>query len=190
MEVTSVDAAIFFAVAAILSIERITYLYVWYRSKHFMKICKKAPLRYLGQTPVFVFKSLFTLFKIFQGISFLLWWYHFSKDGTVFTVLQVQGPHKYYVICAALLLIAFGQLLNFAVFYKLGNKGVFYGVRFGHKIEWVTGFPFNFISHPQYFGSVMTVFGMFLLCRFPFNDWYAVPVLEIFHYAVGAYFEA
>ena len=34
------------------------------------------------------------------------------------------------------------------------------GFKLGHKIPWVDGFPFNVVSHPQYVGSVLTVWGM------------------------------
>ena len=33
------------------------------------------------------------------------------------------------------------------------------GFKLGHTIPWVSGFPFNVVRHPQYVGSVATVWG-------------------------------
>ena len=40
---------------------------------------------------------------------------------------------------------------------------VYYGGRLGKRIPWCTGFPFSIVSHPQYVGSVLTVWGCFCL---------------------------
>jgi len=50
-------------------------------------------------------------------------------------------------------------------------------------------FPFSLLSHPQYVGTVLTIWGAFLLLRFPHDDWYALPVLETIYYTAGAWFE-
>ena len=34
------------------------------------------------------------------------------------------------------------------------------GVKLGHKVPWVNGFPFNVVPHPQYVGSSLSVWGM------------------------------
>ena len=40
------------------------------------------------------------------------------------------------------------------------------------------------LSHPQYVGTLLTIWGGFLLVRFPDNDRYALPVVEtIYHLA-------
>ena len=36
-----------------------------------------------------------------------------------------------------------GQVLNAAVYRKLGKAGVYYGFKLGRPIPWETGFPFN-----------------------------------------------
>ena len=33
------------------------------------------------------------------------------------------------------------------------------GFKLGHTIPWVEGFPFNVVNHPQYVGSVLSVWG-------------------------------
>jgi hypothetical protein len=41
-----------------------------------------------------------------------------------------------------LILIFAGQFLNFRVYQLLGEVGVYYGVRFGYSVPWVTEFPY------------------------------------------------
>ena len=56
------------------------------------------------------------------------------------------------------------QILNVSIYKAIGADGVYYGVRLGKQVPWVTGFPFNMsLSHPQYVGSVLTVWGCFCL---------------------------
>jgi protein-S-isoprenylcysteine O-methyltransferase Ste14 len=49
------------------------------------------------------------------------------------------------------------------VLQALGHDGVYYGFKLGKVIPWVNGYPFDIVPHPQYFGSVMTVWGMVAL---------------------------
>ena len=45
---------------------------------------------------------------------------------------------------------------------------VYYGFKLGHKVPWVTGFPFNLgISHPQYVGATLTLWGLAALLWAP-----------------------
>jgi methylene-fatty-acyl-phospholipid synthase len=60
---------------------------------------------------------------------------------------------------AFLLLVSYGQSLNVGIFHAIGTAGVYYGFKLGHQIPWVTGWPFDTVSHPQYVGSVLTVWG-------------------------------
>ncbi|KAG0482414.1 hypothetical protein HPP92_010498 [Vanilla planifolia] len=55
------------------------------------------------------------------------------------------------------ILFGVGLYLNFKVYQLLGEAGMFYGVRFGKKISWVTQFPFGYIKDPQYVGSVLNL---------------------------------
>jgi len=57
----------------------------------------------------------------------------------------------------ALTLFVGGQALNIGIYKAIGHPGVYYGFKLGHTVPWVDGFPFNVVSHPQYVGSVMTV---------------------------------
>ncbi len=83
-----------------------------------------------------------------------------------------------------------GQILNLSVFYRLGVVGVFFGDRLGHEVPWCRAFPFSWISHPQYVGALLTIWGFFLVMRFPHADWFFLPAVETVYYSVGAYFEA
>ena len=44
-------------------------------------------------------------------------------------------------------------------------------------------------KHPQYTGALLSIWGFFLVMRFPHDDWYILPALETVYYVLGAYFE-
>jgi UDP-2,3-diacylglucosamine pyrophosphatase LpxH len=96
--------------------------------------------------------------------------------------------------CVALdlgfLLMLVGQILSSLVFYRLGRVGIFFGDRLGHEVHWCHAFPFSMLTHPQYVGAVMTIWGFFLITRFPHDDWILLPVLETIYYVAGACLEA
>lgn len=52
------------------------------------------------------------------------------------------------------------QVLNIAVYQTLSTNGVYYGAKLGKKVAWKHGFPFNTVSHPQYLGAVLTIWGL------------------------------
>lgn len=52
------------------------------------------------------------------------------------------------------------QALNLSIYDAIGGVGVYYGTRLGLHVPWHKGFPFNFVAHPQYVGSVMTVWAV------------------------------
>jgi methylene-fatty-acyl-phospholipid synthase len=86
-------------------------------------------------------------------------------------------------------LIVAGQILNCGVFYRLGKVGVFYGSRLGYDMPWSRAFPFSWLKHPQYVGTVWSIWGFFVIMRFPHPDWYLLPALETVYYLLGAHFE-
>ena len=67
--------------------------------------------------------------------------------------------------------------------------GAFYGERFGYEVPWCRKFPFSWFKHPQYTGALLSIWGFFLVMRFPHDDWYMLPALETVYYVLGAYFE-
>ena len=86
-------------------------------------------------------------------------------------------------------LLVVGQILNVSVFYRLGKVGVFYGNKLGYEIPWCRAFPFSVLKHPQYVGTLLSIWGFFLIMRFPHDDWYLLPTVETMYYVLGAYFE-
>ena len=42
---------------------------------------------------------------------------------------------------------------------------------------------------PQYVGTVLSIWGFFLVMRFPHDDWLVLPVLETIYYTLGARLE-
>lgn len=61
---------------------------------------------------------------------------------------------------AALLIMAFGNLLVLSSMWKLGVTGTYLGDHFGITLkEKIVGFPFNFLEHPMYDGASMIFAG-------------------------------
>ena len=111
-------------------------------------------------------------FKSLQLLVFVGWCYIYG-NGSVWPASSSLLPPL-----TGLLLIAIGQVFNLGVFVQLGNKGVFYGNRFGFEIPWNESFPFSVLKHPQYVGAVLSIWGFFIAMRFPRPDWYVLPCLE------------
>jgi len=128
-------------------------------------------------------ERLFCVFKLVQAVVFGGWIVGFADGGFPYV-----SPSTAALAGGAVLVVA-GQVLNWATFWRLGRLGTFYGVRFGHEVPWCRSFPFNLIDHPQYVGTVLTIWGIFLLFRFPAPDWVWIPALETAYYALGAHFE-
>lgn len=63
-------------------------------------------------------------------------------------------------------LLSIGQYLNYKVYKVLGIKKVYYGYEFGvvpPDTEQIITFPYNVMSHPQYIGCMMSIFGTFII---------------------------
>ncbi len=168
--------------AALLSLERLCYVWIWRAPDAFRALCARPVVALVGE-PVDVIQTLFYGFKGLQGLVFVGWCYVYS-DGTL---LPLSGS----VLALGLggVLSVAGQMLNFSVFYRLGKVGVFYGNKLGYEIPWCRKFPFSLLKHPQYVGTMLTIWGFFLVMRFPHDDWYLLPALETVYYVLGAYFE-
>lgn len=170
------------AAALLLSLERLFYVWVSRIPDAFRTWCDHPAVAALGE-PVEVLQNLFYGFKALQGVVFFGWCY-WQGDGAPWACggdVAVLGTG----VC----LVVIGQLLNVSVFYRLGKVGVFYGNRLGYELPWCRAFPFSWLRHPQYVGTVLAIWGLFLAGRFPHDDWYVLPALETVYYAVGAYFE-
>jgi methylene-fatty-acyl-phospholipid synthase len=170
---------VWLVVAALLSLERMCYVWIARAPDSFRAFCTRPVVAYFG-APV---EKLCYGFKGIQLTIFFGWCYLSGNRSptplceSVFA-LGVGGA----------LLVA-GQMLNISVFYRLGKIGVFYGKQLGYEIPWCQALPFSLLRHPQYVGTVLSIWGFFLAIRFPHNDWYLLPTLETVYYVLGAYFE-
>ena len=172
----------FLVAAALLSLERICYVWVWRFPESFRALCRGSLGNLLGE-PVDALRWIFYGFKLLQVLVFIGWCYIYNS-GSLWPASESILP-----LAAGLLLIGVGQVFNLGVFYRLGNRGVFYGNRFGLQIPWNSAFPFSLLKHPQYVGAVLSIWGFFIAMRFPRSDWYILPSLETVYYFLGAYFE-
>jgi hypothetical protein len=169
------------AAAALLGIERVCYVWIARAPESFRGWATRPAVAWLGE-PLAIVRALFLAFKALQYAVFAGWcWLHGTRSVTPtddLAALAIGG-----------LLVTAGQILNGLVFYRLGRVGVFFGDRLGHAVTWCEAFPFSRLDHPQYLGSVLTIWGFFLLTRFPHDDWYLLPALETVYYAIGAHLE-
>jgi phosphatidyl-N-methylethanolamine N-methyltransferase len=165
-----------------LSLERVCYIYISRAPEGFLRFCNRPRAVSLGG-PVEVLRTLFYGFKGLQCAVFLGWCYvhgdgSLSPAGRGILPLAIGGA-----------LIAAGQMLSCGVFYRLGTVGVFYGNKLGYDLPWSRAFPFSWFRHPQYVGTVWSIWGVFLIMRFPQSGWYMLPTLETVYYMLGAYLE-
>ena len=163
----------------VLSVERIAYVAIWRRPAGFRGFCDAF---WPGTTPVDVLARLFVGFKILQCLVFAGWWIAHGHGLRP----AADGPAP--LIVGGLMILA-GQVLNIAVFVRLGRAGVFYGRRLGEIVAWRAGFPFSWFHHPQYVGTVVSIWGAFIAMRYPAADWSVLPALETLYYVLGACFE-
>jgi methylene-fatty-acyl-phospholipid synthase len=137
---------------------------------------------YFGE-PVAVLQKLLYFLKCVQLAVFFAWCGVYGQGSPA----PLSGSMFSLAVGGALIIV--GQILNFSVFYRLGTVGVFYGNRFGYEIPWCREFPFSLLQHPQYVGTLLSIWGFFLIMCFPHGDWYVLPMLETAYYVLGAYFE-
>ncbi len=168
--------------AVLLSLERLVYIWAWHSPASFRAWCRRAPL-IASNTPVTALQRLFYGFKGIQGAVFLGWCAWYGQEAPSLLSEAILP------LIAGGTLIVVGQILNLGVFYRLGTNGVFYGSRFGSQIPWCREFPFSLCRHPQYVGTLLSIWGFFVVVRFPHPDWYVLPALETLYYVCGAYFE-
>jgi methylene-fatty-acyl-phospholipid synthase len=71
-----------------------------------------------------------------------------------------------------------------SVYSKLGITGVYYGNKFGYKTKWITSFPYNILSNPQYVGCILTFLGLYGLI-----DTHYI-IYSIILYLITMYFES
>eukprot|EP00456_Euglypha_rotunda_P023597 TRINITY_DN19544_c0_g1_i8.p1 TRINITY_DN19544_c0_g1~~TRINITY_DN19544_c0_g1_i8.p1 ORF type:complete len:154 (-),score=3.32 TRINITY_DN19544_c0_g1_i8:82-543(-) len=151
-----------------------------------MRIVKKSSLPFIRkQHPVDAFANVAHTFKVIQFLAFA-WWYSTTGDLVKFNEMHI------FRWLVGLLLVGFGQLLNISIYQAIGKAGVYYGTRLGVKVPWCTGFPFNFIAHPQYVGAVVSWWGIAIIF-YTSAHWEGLVVLSLAYallYSMNAYVEA
>jgi len=162
---------------ALLSVERACYVWIARAPGSFRAFVARAGLG----DPVGVVEKLFYAFKALQLSVFAAWCYVHGAS------MMPTAPAS--LITAAAVVIVAGQGLVMSAFYQLGRVAVFFGDRLGHDVPWCWAFPFSALPHPQYFGTVLTIWAFFAAMRFPFPDWYVLPVVETVYYGIGALLE-
>jgi methylene-fatty-acyl-phospholipid synthase len=168
--------------AAALSIERVAYIWISRQPTAFTRLIALAP--WLGRMEATdAIATMFCAFKLLQGSVFLGWCLVHARAGAP---CMTGGPET---LAAGAALVGIGQLLNARVFGLLGRSGVFYGHQFGTQPRWQTAFPFSVMRHPQYVGVCLSIWGLFLVMRFPYPDWWVLPAVETAYYAAGSALE-
>jgi methylene-fatty-acyl-phospholipid synthase len=170
--------------AVVLSFERLFYLWAWERSDAFRRFSAHPWVAWLGADPPAVLERFFYAFKVIQIGVFVSWCLAYGH-GTL-----LPDDRNLVAVLIGAGLIGVGQALNFGVFLRLGALGVFYGNRFGYELPHCDGLPFSLCKHPQYLGAVLSIWGFFLIARFPHDDWMLLPALETLYYALGAHLES
>ncbi len=166
--------------ALLLALERACYVSIARAPRSFRRWCARPAVARLGE-PIAVVRALFVAFKVLQSAVFAGWCLAHGDFPTV--------SENSVAVAMGAVLIVVGQTLSTLVFYRLGRTAVFFGDRLGYDVAWCQAFPFSVLAHPQYVGTVLTIWGFFLGVRFPHDDWFVLPLLETFYYVIGASLE-
>ncbi|KAL4430840.1 hypothetical protein ABPG75_006096 [Micractinium tetrahymenae] len=134
-----------YTVCAALAAPHLLYAYIWFLPRRWMAL--------FGKNSCKMFETVAWLLKVVQALG-VSYWYLLRRPSGI--DLAAVPPLAW---IAFALLVGFGQWLNVGIFKAIGHAGVYYGFKLGHTVPWVSGFPFNVVSHPQYVGSVATVLG-------------------------------
>lgn len=177
-----------------LATPHIFYYFVWTNPRGFMRLVRER-LGIRAVPPYKVFARAAHAIKLFQLASLLAYLHAIGfisrPEFALREILAALNPYK---LLLALELIAFGQLLNAAVYARIGESGVYYGVRLeGPRVPWCHSFPFDLLSHAQYTGAVLTEWGLLALLTTEYTTTYAFPqvtALTVFcFYAFSSYAE-
>jgi hypothetical protein len=162
--------------AAALSVERACYVWIARAPAAFRRVCAHPLVVWLGE-PVAVVGALFCGFKVLQ-LSVFVWWCYLLGDSRAPATLDG-------------LALAVGSAFDRGRASAEPQRvlSAVYGDRLGYEVPRCQAFPFSVLSHPQYVGTVMTIWGVFVVMRFPHDDWILLPALETVYYVVGTWLE-
>jgi len=151
----------FLTAAAVLSMERLCYTWVHARTHHFMTFCATPLGQVMGKTHIDVVYSLFCMNKWIQSFTFPIWWFYTLGNAWPSTIASAMSnvareATRLQWTCLVTSVVV-GQGLNYFACQALGKRGIFYGHKLGLDVLWVTGFPFNIMSHVQYTGMCIFV---------------------------------
>lgn len=104
-------------------------------------------------------KNYLILSKMIILVLFYYWIKYFILDPMTLSWI----PETNFGLLGILLLL-FGQYLNYLSYKSLGINGIYYGKEYG-KINKVNfnKFPYSHFSDPQYIGCIMTLMGLFFM---------------------------
>ena len=171
------------AVAAVLLVpERACYILIARAPGAFLRLSARWRWTRWGG-PTAVVERLFWAFKALQLSVFIAWC---AIHAGEFPIPALRDP---FVVGLVAVLVIAGQILVIATFYRLGRTGVFFGDQLGYAVRRCEDFPFSMLAHPQYVGTLLTIWSGFLLMRFPHGDWYTLPALETIYYLAGMWLE-
>eukprot|EP00053_Salpingoeca_punica_P004988 m.52089 g.52089 ORF g.52089 m.52089 type:complete len:184 (-) comp13038_c0_seq1:387-938(-) len=134
--------------AALLSIPHILYAFIWFFPHAWAGI--------FGKRAVRAFSLIASVLKVVQFSTVVLWFLDHNKDVDLFNI-------SFWQVLVFLVLAGAGQALNGGIYKAIGETGVYYGFKLGYSIGWHEGFPFNVVAHPQYVGSVLSVWACYFL---------------------------
>nr|BBC28425.1 phospholipid-N-methyltransferase [Chlamydomonas asymmetrica] len=159
----------------LLALPHFLYAFIWFNPKAWTSM--------FGKRSVGAFAVCGALGKVIQFGAVVLWLWSARASGLCFDLKQISLPQ----FLGAVLLGAFGQQLNIGIFKAIGTAGVYYGFKLGAKVPWVEGYPFNVVPHPQYVGSVATIWAaaILVLGQLP-HGWWVVPAFWMCLYIVSA----
>ncbi|CAL8465565.1 g5101 [Coccomyxa elongata] len=141
-------AAVDATTVASLTAPHLMYALIWFLPGLWKRVFSK---------PVKAFKVAATIGKALQFSAVVGWYVVKSREqGLKLDLLKVTWLQWGLFFG----LVFLGQVLNIAVYQTLSTNGVYYGAKLGKKVAWKHGFPFNTVSHPQYLGAVLTIWGL------------------------------
>ncbi|XP_041085759.1 phosphatidylethanolamine N-methyltransferase isoform X2 [Polyodon spathula] len=95
----------------------------------------------------------------------------------------LESPEAFY---SGLAILGIGCLFVFSSYYALGFTGTFLGDHFGIlKKEKVTGFPFNVMDNPMYWGSTANYLGITIMNASPVGMVLTALVAVTYKIAIG-----
>mmetsp|Transcript_37328 Transcript_37328/g.94140 ORF Transcript_37328/g.94140 Transcript_37328/m.94140 type:complete len:193 (-) Transcript_37328:500-1078(-) len=162
---------------AALAAPHFLYAFIWFYPNVWRK--------FAGKDSVDAFALAGLIGKLVQFQAVALWVWCVRPTGLCLDLSSVTLTHWLLFLA----LVAVGQALNVGIYKAIGTNGVYYGFKLGKTVPWYTGFPFNVVSHPQYVGSALSVWGFAALLhtQIPSASLASNPIIWMSSYWTGLY---